>query len=59
MTSFAKIGGKTVFAVLTLDDLIKEFGGRQCKSLKLPRDNEKDPRGTRTYPLTTSRPVEV
>ena len=59
--SFVKIKGKTTFADLTVDELLTEFGGRNCKSMEDYQKStlEPDPRGTRTYPLTTSAPVEV
>lgn len=31
--SYTRIKGKTVFADLTVDELLTEFGGRNCKSM--------------------------
>lgn len=31
--SFTKVKGKTVFADLSVDELLTEFGGRNCKSM--------------------------
>lgn len=46
---------------MTVDELLNEFGGRNCKSMGDCQKStmEPDPRGARTYPLTTSAPVEV
>lgn len=31
--SYTRIKGKTVFTDLTVDELLTEFGGRNCKSM--------------------------
>ena len=46
-------GNRDLFLNNNLDELLKEFGDRKCKSMiDFDTEKEEDPRRTRSYPLT-------